>query len=802
MKASLKWLKDYVDVTLPPTEVARRLTLAGIGVENIETIGGEWEGIVIARLTAVSPHPNADRLRLATVDFGTGQETVVCGAPNLTVGDKIAFARTGCKLKDGHTGEALVLKPTKIRGVLSGGMVCSEKELGISENHEGILVLPPDAPIGAPLQNYLGDAILDFEITPNRPDCLCVTGIARELAVITRQGMRLPPSEYVEKGTPIEEQVSIEIVASDLCPRYCASLIKGIKVAPSPKWMQDRLIASGMRPINNIVDITNYVMLEYGEPLHAFDFSQIRGNKIIVRRANAGEKIISLDGQERLLTTDMLVIADAERAVAIAGVMGGAASEVIDSTTTILLEAANFKPASIRSTSQTLRLPSEASYRFERGLSAEITVPALKRATQLIVELGGGEAANGIVDAYPGKKERKQIPLSTAEVKRVLGMDFTLDEISGVLTSLGFDVKVTSPSELMATAPFWRSDINLKVDLIEEVARITGYDKMPVTLLAQAVPRQDSDPVVALKRKVREAMTALGFQETVGYSLTSLEVLAKLAPESHSVKPPPVKLANPLSVEQEYLHPTLRANLIAALGVNWRNEAGSIRLYELGRVFLPRAAGELPDEPESLCAILSGPWQEHWWQGDGDPAGFFDAKGVVEAFFAHLGIPVDFGESSDEGFHPMKQAVILVNGKKVGVVGEVHPKVLEAFDIGTGAAMFELTNLADLLPYTTAGKTYQPLWRFPATTRDIAILVDAGVTNKKVIDIIKGFSLVRSVSIFDVYSGEKIPAGKKSLAYRITYQTPSHTLTDKEVDGVQSQILNRLTAELGATLRG
>ncbi|GAH46605.1 unnamed protein product, partial [marine sediment metagenome] len=437
MKVPLKWLKDYVDVTLPPSDLAQRLTMAGTEVKGWQVIGGDWESIVVGQIVAINPHPDADRLSLPTINLGTEQQTVVCGAPNLRLGDKVAFAHVGAQLIDGHSGQVFRLKPAKIRGVVSTGMVCSEKELGISDSHEGIMVLPAEAPIGTPLVDYMGDVIFDLDITPNRPDCLSVIGIAREVAALTGQGVPLPEVGYEEAPLPIEHQISVDIVDPDLCPRYCASLIAGVKVAASPGWMQQRLLACGMRPINNIVDITNYVMLEYGQPLHAFDYHRIGGKKIIVRRADKGETLVTLDGAKRVLSQDMLVIADEEQAVAIAGVMGGADSEVTQQTTAILLEAANFDPASIYHTGNSLNLPSEARLRFERGISPELTLPAVKRATQLLIQLAGGEAAKGLVDAYPGKQEREPISLSTGRVSSLLGVEFSLDQIIGALASLG-----------------------------------------------------------------------------------------------------------------------------------------------------------------------------------------------------------------------------------------------------------------------------------------------------------------------------------------------------------------------------
>jgi len=797
MKVSLKWLQEYVDIALPPADLAGRLTMAGSEVKGIQVTGG-WENIVVGQITAVSPHPNADRLRLTTIDLGSEQHTVVCGAPNLNCGDKVAFAHINAQLTDPHSGKLFRLKPAKIRGVISSGMACSEKELGISDNYEGIMILPDEAPLGMPLADYLGDSIFDLDITPNRPDCLSVIGIARETAALTGQSLHIAGVEYEEAGASIDQQVSVEIDAPDLCPRYCASLIRGIKLAPSPPWLQRRLTSYGIRPINNIVDITNYVMLEYGQPLHAFDYERLKGKKIIVRRADAGEVIVTLDNVARPLSSDMLVIADEGRAVAIAGVMGGANSEVTGVTGSVLLEAASFNPASIHHTGNVLRLPSEARVRFERGISPELALPALRRATQLIIQLAGGEAAQGLIDVYPGKQERLPIRLTTGMVKRLLGVTFNLDQIAGALASLGFDCKVTA-SEVLVTPPYWRSDINLEVDLVEEVARINGYDKIPATMLGQPLPRHNPEPMLDLKQRVRQSLTGYGFQEVITYSLTSLEKLGKLLPGAGEVKPVPLRLANPMTADQEYLRPNLRPNLLVALEANRRHENGGIKLFELGKVYLPRP-NDLPGEPEVLCGILSGPRQERSWLGDGEPVDFFDAKGVMESLFSQLGVDADFKEGSDKGLHPRRQASIVIAGSNVGIVGEVHSKVLEAFEISEPAYLFEI-DLTACLPFTVSHKVFEPVPRFPAMVRDIALVVDSGVSHQRVQDIIKSFPLVARVGIFDVYTGEQVPPGKKSLAYRITFQSSTHTLTDEEVDKVQREILDRLSGELGASLR-
>ncbi|MFC1916326.1 phenylalanine--tRNA ligase subunit beta [Chloroflexota bacterium] len=800
MKIPLKWLKEFIDGSLSPAELAEKLTMAGIETEVTQTTSGKWENIVIGQIVAINPHPNADRLLLPTVDLGTEQQTVVCGAPNLRNGDKIAFARIGAELIDGHTGQLSRLKSAKVRGIESSGMVCSEKELGISDSHEGIMVLPPDAPVGTPLVEYLGDIIFNLEVTPNRPDCLSVTGIAREVAALTGQRLHLPEISYEESTSSIDQQISVEIADPDLCPRYCASLLTGVKIAESPPWMQQRLLACGMRPINNIVDITNYVMLELDQPLHAFDHDKIKDKKIIVRRARAGETIVSLDSVERTLSRDMLVIADKERAVAIAGVMGGANSEVTEGTTSILLEAASFNPASIHYTGQHLSLPSEACMRFERGIRAELTLPALKRATQLMIQLAGGKAARGMVDVFPGKQADEPISLSVDKTKQLLGIEFNLDQIVATLTSLGFECKPGSATaEVLVTTPYWRSDIQQAVDLIEEVARIIGYDKIPMTMLSEPLPRQNPNHSLMLKQKIRNSLAGYGFQEVITYSLTGRQMLQKLTPKASPVEPVPLRVTNPMTVEQEYLRPTLRANLLVALTENRKHEDSGIRLFELGKIYLPRPK-DLPGEPEALCGLLSGARLEKSWHSDGDLLNFFDTKGVVESLLKQLGVEASFRPGDDESLHPTKQAAIFIGDKRLGVIGELHPEVAQAFDISETAHLFEI-NVTELLPAIIGHKMFQPIPRFPTTIRDIALIVDRGISHQQVLDIIKSSALVNQVTIFDVYSGGQVPAGKKSLAYRITYQSPTHTLTDEEADQAQQQILSKLSKQLGATLR-
>jgi phenylalanyl-tRNA synthetase beta chain len=800
MRVSLKWLKDYLDLNISGAELGKRLNMAGNELKAIETIGGSWNNVVIGQILAINPHPNADRLRLATVSTGSEQNVVVCGAPNLTVGDKIVFATIGAELKDGHTGQVVRLKPAKIRGVESKGMICSEMELGISQNHEGILVLPAEAPLGTPLSDYMGDIVLDLDVTPNRPDCLSIIGIAREAAALTDQKIKVIEPRYEEIAESNKDKIEVEIQAHDLCPRYSVSLIKDIKIKPSPKWMQDRLIASGMRPINNIVDISNYVMMEYGNPLHTFDYDKIVGKKIIVRRANEGEILVSLDGVERKLNPKMLVIADVARAVALAGVMGGANSDVTEQTRNILLEAASFNQFSIHSTGASLNLSSEASYRFERGIAPGLTLPALKRATQLIAELGEGKVCQGYVDVYPGGNPLKAINLSRQKMQRLLGMEYSREEIIQTLLSLGFECSDTeNPDIISAIPPYWRSDIHIEVDLIEEIARIRGYEAIPTTLLAEPIPHQNPDPAYDLKKDIRQSLVGYGFCEVLNFSLTSLEMLGKIDPERKPVDPLPMRVANPMTADMEYLRTSFRPMLLSAFAANRRFEDGGIRLFEMGKVYLKKDKGQ-PDERETICGVIGGLRYAKSWQNNDQKVDFFDAKGIVEGLLCGLGLKPKFEKGQDIGLHPNKNADIFMGNKKVGVIGEFHPKVLLAFEIAEPVYLLEI-DLKTLVPFTTVEKSYKPVAKFPAIMRDMALVVDIKVTHQTMQELIKTFSLVEQVEIFDVYSGGQLPAGKKSVGYRISYRSPNQTLVDEEVNRVHEQILARLNSELGAVLR-
>ncbi len=799
MKVTLKWLNDFVKIELPLEEICRKLTTAGLEVAAIESIGG-WKNVVVGQIKAVNPHPNADRLRLATVDLGSREQTVVCGAPNLQAGDKIAFASVDAELIDGRSGQKVVLKPAKIRGVSSEGMVCSEMELGLSQNHEGILVLPADAPLGMELSSYMGDTILDIEVTPNRPDCLSVMGIAREIAAQTGSRVDVNEPVYEESGNPVDSYISIEIRDAEYCPRYCASLLTGIKLGPSPDWMQQRLQACGMRPINNVVDITNYVMLEYGQPLHAFDYETLQGRRIIVRRAGSGESIVTLDGVARTLRDDMLVIADEGRTLAVAGIMGGEGSEISDKTVSILIESANFNQAVIHRGSLALKLSSEASLRFDKGLSRELPLFALRRATQLMQEIAGGRVARGIIDVYPGRQEPKPISLAAGEVKRLLGMDVPLQGIAYALESLGFEVEADAQKDKMEVGtPWWRTDVSCAADLVEEVARIIGYDNIPMTMLSAALPAGGSPAIIDFRQRVKNILVSCGLQEVLNYSLTSLETLRKLRPDLQYEGAQPLSLDHPMSRELECLRTDLRAGMLSALERNQRFGQKNIRLFEMGRVFHPRA-GDLPEEREMLCALISSEQEELFWHDKPGTVDFYVAKGILDTLLGQVGLRADYVNTEDASLEQGNAADVMINSEKIGVTGKIHHMVTQAFDVSGEAFLFELS-IDKLFSLCSASYVFQPVTRYPVVTRDLALVVDEGLAYGQIQERISSFKLVSKVSLFDLYRGEQVTAGKKSLAMRVLFQADDHTLTDAEVDRVQKDILDKLVAEFGVALR-
>ncbi len=807
MKVPISWLREYVNVTLPLKDLAFKLTLSGTEVEAIQRTGtgnsdGQWENVWVGHVLAVDTHPNADRLRLATVDYGRGKQTVVCGAPNLAVGQKVAFATVGAMLFDTHTGKTSRLEAATIRGVQSAGMCCSPRELGISNDHEGILVLESDAPIGMPLSEYIGDQVFQIAVTPNRPDCLSVIGVAREVSALTGAGVKEPDLNYQENGPAVILQASVQIANPELCSRYMASIVTGVKIGPSPKWMQDRLTAAGMRPISNVVDITNYVMLEYGQPLHAFDYARLRDKKIIVRRAKSGERMVTLDGQERKLDTETLVIADAENPVALAGLMGGANSEITEHTTTILLESACFNGASIRRTAVELRLRSEASMRFEKGLPPELAEIALRRATGLLVHLAGGHASHGVLDVYPGRRELHAMTLTRERVKKVLGVDPPPDEMTRVLSSLGFAAQPEA-SNLKVTPPYWRVDIRLEDDLAEEYARITGYDKIPTPFPRGRLPAYQPQPVRELKERIRDLAVAARLQEVITYAIVSEDELKKL----EGSQPTPLKLENPMSLEQAVMRTSLRPGLLKALNLNERQGVSGLAIFEIARVFIPQtaastAANILPDEIERFEGIVTGEKSQTGIGSKQEKFGFQDAKGIVEVILNGLKMNARYETFNDPNMHPGHAANVVIGTDTVGYVGELNPILLERFDISSRQVFMFGLDIVRLLPHVPlTSRTFKPLPRYPGVTHDLALVMDKAVTSEKIQAVIKSFPQVADVTLFDIYESDKLPQGKKQLAYRVLYLSSERTLTTAEASAVEQQILYRLNSELGITLR-
>jgi phenylalanyl-tRNA synthetase beta chain len=861
MQVPISWLKEYVKITLPIAELAERLTLAGLEVKGIEYIGLAPEGagtpgphaetgrglvwdrekILIAQVLEVKPHPNADRLVLADVDYGAAQlHTIVTGAPNLLeykgAGPlpkpfKVAYAKEGAQLYDGHQPGWVVatLKPAKIRGVMSDAMACSEKELGLSDDHTGIMILPDDAPVGMPLADYLGDVVLEIEITPNIARCACMVGVAREVAALTGQKMRYSPAKMQALGKTIKGQVEIEIVEANLCSRYSATLIRDVKLGPSPFWMQQRLRRAGMRPISNIVDITNYVMLEWGQPLHAFDYDRLveraggQMPKIIVRPANPGERMQTLDGADRELATDDLLITDTAGPIAIAGVMGGAETEVTETTRNILLESANFYFIANRRTAQRHKLPSEASYRFSRGVHPALTIPSVQRASELMRLYAGGTIARGIADQYVAKARPVIIALKTDEVRRILGIELPVKQIVRILESLEFTCQVlpaksraagrkptrSTPhtprsTTIRVTVPDHRLDCTMEADLIEEIARIHGYDRLPVTQMADVLPPQRSNPDLEAEEHVRDILVGAGLQEIVTYSLTMPEREALLLPDRQPDDRPYVRLENPLSADRVVMRHTLMAAMLDTIAANVRHH-DRVAMFELAPVYLASESGPLPDEPRRLCIGITGPRDaESWLGGDRKPLDFWDLKGIVENLVTRMGIlDVSFEPGDHPSYHPGRCARLVFEGKRIGTFGELYPLVRKAFDLPEQPVALGEFDLEALIHITPAVRPFVPVSRYPAVVEDIAVIVDETVPAARVIQVARtaGGALLRDVRLFDLYRGEQIGVGHKSLACRLAYQADDRTLTDDDAAKIRARVVKALEQELGATLR-
>ena len=807
MNVTLNWLKNYIDFEFSVSELADRLTMLGIEVESVKQPGAELEGVVVGSVNTIKPHPNADKLVLCQVDIGETEELqIVCGAPNVREGMHAPVATIGATLPIG-----LTIKRAKLRGETSEGMLCSEKELALAaqfasaynkaEDAEGLMELSTDIPIGTPLATALelDDTVFELEVTPNRPDCLSFVGVAREIRAETGNPLKLPQVDFSENEADVRETTSVTIQAPDLCPRYAARVIRGVKIGQSPAWLQQRLESVGVGAINNIVDITNFVLMEYGQPLHAFDYHKLAENRIVVRRATEDEKLITLDEVARELSSDMLVIADAEKPVALAGVMGGYDSEITEATCDVLLESAYFNPSSIRATAKALGMSTEASYRFERGADPGIVLDALDRAAQLITELAGGTICKGIVDVYPGEHPLTEIRLRPKRVNFVLGTEIEAATMEEILTRLGFDVE-TSERVYRVTVPTFRSDITREIDLIEEIARVYGYDNIPTTLPKGDIPVPVPDPKVEVHRRVKQFLLASGMMEALNYSFSDPNSFDKIRFAADNPLRNAVPLQNPLSPEMSVLRTTLLPGLLENAQRNRNHQIDTIALFEIGSVFI--RSGE-QKEPERVSCVLAGQVGDGVYSNPYRQPDFYDIKGLVEGVLEVCGISdYTLQKTCAPTFHPGRNASVMLGDRQIGIFGEAHPEVLENYDLPYKAYLFDF-DMEALVDAAIFAKRFKPISVYPKVERDLAIVVNKETLSDMPTELIykTGGEWVESVRLFDVYEGEQVPEGKKSLAYTIIYHSVAETLTDKAVNALHDKIVKRLNQELGAELR-
>jgi len=802
--APLNWIKEYVDVELSPDELAEALTMAGLETVNLGSRVPDVDGVVTARIEKIEKHPDADKLTVCQVAAAEGEapRTVVCGAPNIREGDVVPLAGVGVVFPDGNK-----LKRAKIRGVESNGMMCSQKELGVGDDHSGIWILPAETPIGKTLPQALGDddVILETEPTPNRGDLLSIVGLAREIAAITGKKSRLPEVKLEESGPAIADLARVDVEDFDGCPRYAARLIRGVKVGPSPGWVAERLEAAGVRAINNVVDATNYVMLEMGQPLHAFDFNRLRENRIVVKRATAGDKFITLDQHERALRDDTLMICDGAGPVAIAGVMGGIDSEVGQDTVDVLLESACFNPTVIRRTARILGIPSEASRRFDKGVDPLGTVIAADRSAALIREFAGGEIANGAIDVIKAPIERKRITLRPERCNKVLGLALSCAEQAAALSRLaGMEVE-EKDGVIEVVAPSYRPDLCEEHDLIEEVARLVGYDKAPATMPSMRMSPAPRRSHLAFNRVARERLAALGFFEV---ALTNFEDPARLGMMRLSEDDPrlrAVKLKNPLSQNESALRSTLLPKLLDCLARNRRQGATQeVRLHEISAVF-EDAGDELPLQRSRIAGVISGAVEKTLWDGGAEVDGYYLVKGVVEQLLNAVGFPgarIEVDPQPEPFLHPGKSARVMVGRSRAGTFGEIHPLVAESMEIHPGAFLFDLDfdMLYEHVDYTSKAVAVS---KFPPVLRDIAVVVDEKVAMADVVKVANKLKspILSELMVFDVFRGGTVPEGGKSMAFHARYQSLERTLTDDEVGKEHNRLAKELESKLKAALR-
>ena len=798
MRLSINWLKDFVPLTVSPEELAERLTLAGLEIDALETLAPAFTGVVVAQVLSVEPHPQADRLQLVVLNDGRQQRRVVCGAPNVQAGGLYAFAPVGAVLADGKP-----LRAAKIRGILSEGMLLAEDELGLSDDHRGLMALPPQTPVGADLAEILGlnDVVLEVAVTPNRPDCLSVLGLAREVAALYDLPLHLPKVELVEDPEPVAKYAQVIIEDPANCPRYTARMVVDLEVRPSPFWLRRRLQVSGLRAINNLVDVTNYVMLEYGQPLHAFDFHCLRQGRIVVRRPAPTEAAFTtLDGQSRPLVPETLLICDAEQPVAIAGVMGGLDSEVTTGTRQVLIESAYFHPPSIRKTAKRLGLSSESAYRFERGVDPEGVIPALNRAAQLMAALGSGRILRGLIDACPRPLSSPRLTLRLSRTNAVLGTALAKEQVRDILRRLQMPPLAEEEDTLTVQVPSYRGDLTREIDLIEEVARLHGFANIPVTLPRVEMWARRPSKAARLREQVRELLVGMGFAEVINYAFQPERFSLQLLGTAEA--PPFVRLANPISEEQAVMRVALLPGLVENMRRNAAHLSRDLKIFELGMVFQPRPDEQLPRETMLLAGLLTGARQAPAWnQPVETPVDYFDLKGVVENLLAGLLVADVSYQPAAKGYLRHGTAV-LAGGQELGFFGELHPEAVERCELKQPAWVFEL-DFARLAAAAQDCPRFQPLPRYPAVFRDLAITLSAAIPAVRVQEVLFacGRPLLVEAQLFDVYTGPPVPAGERSLAYHLCYRDPDRTLSEADVNPWHEAIIQGLANQLGARLR-
>ncbi|MCP3890976.1 MAG: phenylalanine--tRNA ligase subunit beta [Desulfobulbaceae bacterium] len=813
MKFTLSWLKNYVDTgDLSAEELAEKLTMLGLEVDSVTPLFQDLGALFTGLVVEAEKHPDADKLTICQVQIGEDTHQIVCGAPNVRQGLAVVVALPGTVLPGNFK-----IKKSKIRGVASSGMICSERELGLSNEHDGIMELPEGTEHGQVFIDALklSDICIEVDLTPNRPDCASVIGVAREVSSFTGTPLKIPVTKA--EITTESQEFDVEIQAPELCPRYAGRLIKNVKIGPSPWWLRKCLLSVGLRPINNIVDITNFVMLEYGQPLHAFDFDNLSGGKIIVRTPSEDELSFStLDESERKLGRDMLMICDGEKPVAVAGVMGGLNSEVSDQSTTILLESACFNAVSIRKTARNLNLSTDASYRFERGVDPEGTINALNRATQLICELSGGQAADEGIDRFPGNKELTILPLSVSRTNTLLGIDINADQLSGMLESIDLSCTQQDSDNLSVTVPSFRVDLEREADLVEEVARLYGYNNIPTTLpsVNLSYPEQDSNRLKRLA--ISKKLTTVGYTEAINYSFISDSHVNLLKIEAPDSRADSVKLLNPLSEDQAVMRTTLLPGLLENVKRNINFQKPSIKFFELGKVFTPTEKNQQPIETTRLAGVLSG--NQHG--DDSSPLYFkhaavdiFDAKGTVEFILREMALELTTDASGlhfktpDNGdaepFTEAGQALNIYSGDHfLGSLGKIEENILRKFSIKNTVYFFDL-NYDGLCQLAAELKQFSSLPVYPSVKRDIALVVSENISAGELLETVKTSreKLLEATEIFDVFQGEKIPEGYKSVALTITYRSQTKTLTEKNVEKSHSKIVRMLTDKFGGSFR-